>query len=265
MATDEGSAFLTPESAREKGLDFPEPPEYACPHCGRKLEPRGVALNGRIAWISHEPCGCEGELRAAEAEKAAEAASRLRDEQVRRVNLLREAGITRRYENAEVFDPRCAQYLRDFGGCTGDGLYIFGEVGTGKTTLANALAREFAFAGYKVILTTTIGMLEKIQDTYGKEASSLLACHGYGECDVLVLDDFGKESASAWSVMTIFQIVNMRYESMLPTIVTSQYSPYELCRRLGRCGEKESAAAIVSRLRGTMEVVRLTGPDKRVR
>ena len=104
MATDEGSAFLTPESAREKGLDFPEPPEYACPHCGRKLEPRGVALNGRIAWISHEPCGCEGELRAAEAEKAAEAASRLREEQVRRVNLLREAGITRRYENAEVFD-----------------------------------------------------------------------------------------------------------------------------------------------------------------
>ena len=265
MATDEQSTFLTPKSAREKGLDFPAPPECSCPHCGRELEPRGVALNGRVAWISHESCGCEGELQAAEAEKAAEVANRLREEQIRRANLLKEVGITRRYENAEVFDPRCAQYLRDFGECSGNGLYIYGEVGTGKTSLANALAREFAFAGYKVILTTTIGMLEKIQDTYGKEASSLLACHGYGECDVLVLDDFGKESASAWSVMTIFQIVNMRYESMLPTIVTTQYSPFDLNKRLGRAGEKESAAAIVSRLRGTMEVVHLTGPDKRIR
>lgn len=265
MTADEQSAFLTLTTAREKGLDFPPPPEHTCPHCGRELEARGVALNGRVAWIGHELCGCEGEVHALEAEKAAEEAERRREEQHRRASLLKEVGITRRYENAEVFDPRCAQYLRDFGECAGNGLYIYGEVGTGKTSLANALAREFAFAGYKVILTTTIGMLETIQDTYGKEASSLLACHGYGECDVLVLDDFGKESASAWSVMTIFQIVNMRYESMLPTIVTTQYSPFELTKRLGRSGEKESATAIVSRLHGTMQVVHLTGPDKRLR
>lgn len=265
MTADKQSTFLTPTTAREKGLDFPQPPEHICPHCGRELEARGVALNGRVAWISHEPCGCEGEVKALEEKKATEEAEQKREEQHRRANLLKEVGITRRYEGAEVFDPRCAQYLRDFGECAGNGLYIYGEVGTGKTSLANALAREFAFAGYKVILTTTIGMLETIQDTYGKEASSLLACHGYGECDVLVLDDFGKESASAWSVMTIFQIVNMRYESMLPTIVTTQYSPFELNKRLGRSGEKESAAAIVSRLRGTMQVVHLTGPDKRLR
>ena len=199
-----------------------------------------------------------------EEERAAEEAERLRSEQRSRASLLKEAGITRRYEKAEVSDPQCARYLRDFGECSGNGLYIYGNVGTGKTSLANALAREFAFAGYRVILTTTIGMLEKIQDTYGKEASSLLACHGYGECDVLVLDDLGKESASAWSIMTIFQILNMRYESMLPTIITTQYSPYALGKRLGRSGEKESAEAIVSRLRGTMEVVHLAGPDKRL-
>lgn len=264
MAVDD-RVFLTPDSAREGGFDFPEPPECTCPHCGRELEPRGIALNGRVAWISHGPCGCDGEVGAAEAERAAAEARRIREDELKRANLLKEAGVTRRYENAEVFDPQCAHYLRDFGECEGNGLFIFGEVGTGKTSLANALAREFAFAGYKVILTTTIGMLEAIQDTYGKEASSLLACHGYGECDVLILDDFGKESASAWSVMTIFQIVNMRYESMLPTIVTSQYSPNDLEKRLGRAGEKASAAAIVSRLRGTMEIVRLTGPDRRLR
>lgn len=63
MTAEEQSAFLTPTTAREKGLDFAQPREHACPHCGRELEARGVALNGRVAWISHEPCGCESEKR----------------------------------------------------------------------------------------------------------------------------------------------------------------------------------------------------------
>lgn len=264
MAEREAGDLHTPETARAAGVPFREPPERPCPFCGCALTPLGVALNGRIAWVGHKDCGCDGAQEEAKRSQEAKEAALLEESRRTRAAMLRGVGISRRFSAAAVDDGQCAAYLRRFGDVRGDGLYIYGGVGAGKTALANALAREFADAGYRVILTTTIGMLEKIQDTYGTEASSLKACHGYGECDVLVLDDLGKESASAWSMMTLFQVLNMRYEAMLPTIATTQYAPGAIAKRLGRGGERETAEAIASRLRGTMEVVHLAGGDRRI-
>lgn len=259
----EDGMFLGPREAAEMGLETDGAPEHSCEHCGKRLEPLGVVLNGRVAWVGRRECGCEGEVEAARIEEDKVRAREHAEREMAQERRLRSAGITKRYASAEVSSAQCANYLREFADCNGSGLYIHGGVGTGKTALASALARKFVEAGYKVILTTSIGMLESIQETYGSEASSRDACHGYGECDVLVIDDMGKESASSWSVMTLFQIVNMRYESMLPTIVTSQYTLYGLAKRLSRSGESETAEAIVSRLGGTCEEVRLPGGDRR--
>ena len=121
----------------------------------------------------------------------------------------------------------------------------------------------FIEAGYSVVLTTSLSMLEDIQDTYGKEASSLDAVLHFASSDVLILDDLGKESASAWSASMIFQIVNYRYEAMRPLIVTSQYDLASLEKRIARQGERESARAIVSRLRQMCHVIKLSGGDRR--
>ena len=64
--------------------------------------------------------------------------------------------------------------------------------------------------------------------------------------------------------MTLFDIVNTRYESMLSTIYTSQYSLESLQERLSRVHETETAKAIVSRIRETCADVRLYGYDRRV-
>ena len=53
MATDEQSALLAPKSAREKGFDFSEPPEYSCPHCGRGMHGRADAEE----WFAGAPLG----------------------------------------------------------------------------------------------------------------------------------------------------------------------------------------------------------------
>ena len=153
--------------------------------------------------------------------------------------------------------------MERFGSDDGRGLYIHGSVGTGKTYLASALACTFIDAGYSVVLTTTLAMLEDIQDTYGKEASSLDAVLRFASSDVLILDDLGKESASAWSASMIFQIVNYRYEAMRPLIVTSQYDLAGLEKRIARQGEHESARAIVSRLRQMCHEIKLSGEDRR--
>ncbi len=63
-----------------------------------------------------------------------------------------------------------------------------------------------------------------------------------------MLDDVGKENANSWAATTMFEVVNGRYERMLPTIYTSQYSFSELERRMSRSGERESAQAVLSRI-----------------
>lgn len=79
----------------------------------------------------------------------------------------------------------------------------------------------------------------------------------FASCDVLIIDDLGKENANSWVMTTLFQIVNDRYEAMRPTIVTTQYSPEELCRRMSRSGERESAIAITERLKETCHLMTL--------
>ena len=253
------SHLITPEMAKEQGLNSPKSEGTDCPFCGRILEPRGVMLNGRVAWVACEPCGCDGEAAAA---KEAEAREREARERERKVKLIR-SGVKKRYLEATVDEVKAQQYMERFGSDDGRGLYIHGNVGTGKTYLASAMARMFIDAGYSVVLTTTLSMLEDIQDTYGKEASSLDAVLRFASSDVLILDDLGKESASAWSASMLFQIVNYRYEAMRPLIVTSQYDLAGLEKRIARQGEYESARAIVSRLRQMCHEVKLSGNDRR--
>ena len=253
------SHLITPEKAKEQGLNSPKSEGTDCPFCGRVLEPRGVIMNGRVAWVAYEPCGCEGEAAAAKEEEARDREARERE---RKVKLIR-SGVKKRYLEATVDEVKAQQYMERFGSDDGRGLYIHGNVGTGKTYLASAMARMFIDAGYSVVLTTTLSMLEDIQDTYGKEASSLDAVLRFAGSDVLILDDFGKESASAWSASMLFQIVNYRYEAMRPLIVTSQYDLAGLEKRIARQGEYESARAIVSRLRQMCHEIKLSGEDRR--
>lgn len=256
-----GDGLVTPAEARAAGLSFEDPPEPKCRYCGRGLEPLGAALLGQVRWVSHEPCGCEGEL-AEQAERERREREEAEAEMARRIAA---SGIKRRFRNAQTSIPAAVSYLGRFGDIQGRGLYFRGGVGTGKTTAASAIARALVYTGYSVIVTTTLEMLDSIQDTYGTGAKSAEGVGRYGRCDLLVLDDLGKEGANSWAMTTLFQVVNRRYEEMLPTIVTSQYGIEEIERRLARGGERETAAAIASRLRETCEVVDLGNRDRRRR
>ena len=144
------------------------------------------------------------------------------------------------------------------------GLYIHGGVGAGKTHAASAMARLFAEAGYDVAFATAKGMLERVKATFD-EGGTEAAVARYAKCDVLVLDDLGKEDATEWSVGTVFSVLDARYEDMRPTIITSNYAPGALADRLARRGERVTAEAIASRISQTCRPVYLGGTDRRRR
>lgn len=119
-----------------------------------------------------------------------------------------------------------------------------------------------AEAGYDVAFTTAKGMLERVKATFD-EGGTEAAVARYAKCDVLVLDDLGKEDATEWSVGTVFSVLDARYEDMRPTIVTSNYAPGALADRLARRGERVTAEAIASRISQTCRTVYLGGRDRR--
>ena len=233
------AGLITLEQARAAGLSFDEPEPRACPHCGAALDPLGAALAGRVAWISAAPCPCEGAAREREAEAR------------------RRAALA-----AKADRPEFAEYIASFAGNGGAGLYIHGGVGAGKTHSASAMARLFAEAGYDVAFTTAKGMLERVKATFD-EGGTEAAVARYAKCDVLVLDDLGKEDATEWSVGTVFSVLDASYEDMRPTIVTSNYAPGALADRLARRGERVTAEAIASRISQTCRPVYLGGRDRR--
>lgn len=251
--------LLTVEEARLKNFDFSEPEPRACPWCGRTLEPLGILLGGIVRWVTQEPCGCEGEKHEQERLKLDERA-RAETEMAQRVAY---AGVRPRYANAQTSHPELRRFAEDFASNKGDGLYIHGRVGSGKTTAVSALARAFVYSGYSVVLTTTINMLDDIKASYTNPQHAGRGIDAFGCCDLLFLDDLGKENANSWAMTTLFQVINYRYERLLPMVATSQYAPKDIQGRLARAGERETAEAICSRMHQMLRPVNLGNIDHR--
>ena len=101
-----GDGLVTPEEARAAGLSFDDPPEPKCRFCGRGLEPLGAVLLGQVRWVSHEACGCEGEL-AEQAEREREHRER-EEAEAEMARRIAASGIKRRFRNAQTSIPAVA-------------------------------------------------------------------------------------------------------------------------------------------------------------
>lgn len=73
---------------------------------------------------------------------------------------------------------------------------------------------------------------------------------------VVVLDDLGREKVSDWTGEVIYTLVNGRYESMLPTIVTTNLTGAELAA--------SPYWPVISRLAEDGELVRIEAEDYRL-
>lgn len=114
---------------------------------------------------------------------------------------------------------RCMEYARGPQGW----LFLFGSFGCGKTHLAAAIANEAVKRELETIWTVVPDLLDYLRSTFGpsSEVAYDQRFEHVRNVPLLVLDDLGTESATAWAREKLFQIINHRYNSRLPTVVTS--------------------------------------------
>lgn len=101
------------------------------------------------------------------------------------------------------------------------GLLLWGNTGTGKTHAAACVANELIDRGVSVVITSVNRLMSLDYD--GKRDTMEQA----RTAQLLVLDDLGAERGTEYAKETVYNIVNERYKSGKPLIVTTNLTPDE--------------------------------------
>ena len=113
----------------------------------------------------------------------------------------------------------------------GRGLYIFSKTkGTGKTRMACILANELLKRDIVVKFASSGRILDEIKKTWNNESdySESGLMDDLTKADILIIDDFGVDTAKNWRNEKFYNIINSRYNSLRPTIYTSNYDLNDL-------------------------------------
>lgn len=136
--------------------------------------------------------------------------------------------IAKRY--ADKFDEIKKQNL---------GLLFFGSPGTGKTYLGFCIANELISKMTPVIAISSIGLLNRIKETYKKYGNEgeVQIINSLKNASLLILDDLGAENNTPWSKEKIYEIIDSRYRDGKPVIITTNLSLGQLKNKM--TGEDE--------------------------
>ena len=113
---------------------------------------------------------------------------------------------------------------------------VFNSVayGNGKTHLAAAIANYVADSGEPVLFVVVPDLLDHLRASFSPSSQSRLDKR-FDEvkgAPLLVLDDLGTESATAWAREKLYQLFNHRYNARLPTVITTAVPIEQLDPRL---------------------------------
>lgn len=148
------------------------------------------------------------------------------------------SNIGKRYENARFSTG--TKYISQIEPCKeycishdkGQGMYLFGKCGRGKTHLMCCMLHEFIEKNFKTCLLETFnGLLNKIKASYNGSSrlSEYELMKMYTKCDYLFIDDFGRDfKDSQFHSDKLFEIIDTRYRNMKPIIFSSNYSINQL-------------------------------------
>ena len=156
--------------------------------------------------------------------------------------LLQSAKIPSRYVHCELdnFDlsPRLTNqshqraklaaetFVREYPPSTPFGLLFMGPPGVGKTHLAVGIIQGLIkLKSVPCLFRTFPELLKEIQNSYSpiSQSSELGLLAPILDAEVLVLDELGAQTPSAWVKDTVSYIINYRYAENKITIFTSNY------------------------------------------
>ena len=246
----------------------PEPEDYTgedgllyCGKCRKPKEayfPEGMRLWGR----DRHPAECDCQRAEREKREAEEASRRHREE----VERLKRRGFTDpamqnwTFENDNGKCPQMGKarsYVEQWEQMKAGnyGLILWGKVGAGKSYLAGCIANALMEQEVSVCMTNFAAILNDLAASFeGRNEYISRLC----SFPLLILDDFGMERGTEYGLEQVYNVIDSRYRSGKPLIVTTNLTLEEL-----QNPEDTAHARIYDRLIEMCSPVCITGENFR--
>lgn len=105
------------------------------------------------------------------------------------------------------------------------GLLLWGGVGTGKSFMAGCIANALMEQEVAVCMTNFARIMNELNNAFSGRNEVVDRLCGY---PLLVIDDFGMERGTEYALEQIYNIIDSRYRSRKPLIVTTNLTLTEL-------------------------------------
>lgn len=195
-----------------------------CQECGKAVETIiDVPLRGK------RKVRCICECRKKEMDAAAEQAKKEKNDRNRKICFSGTALMSCTFEGSEVTEhleaaKNYTDHFREFKKM-GKGLLLYGEVGTGKSHIAACIANHLIDEGYKVLMTNFATMVNILQASFEGRQEYINSLNRYS---LLIIDDLGAERKSEFMQEQVYNIIDARYRSGLPMIITTNLTIKQL-------------------------------------
>lgn len=206
-------------------VDYEKDGLLYCGHCNTPKQCR-IPIGGNVRLVG---CQCACAAREYEAEKKARAdrEKRLRIETLR-ADGIRDKSLTAcRFGTATMSDEivKCKRYADAWDDMRreNNGLLLWGNTGNGKTFAAACIANELIDRGIPAMITSFPRILSA-----GYDKQEIIEQVRY--YPLLVIDDLGAERSSEYAMETVYTVIDERYKSKKPLIVTTNLTLDELCK-----------------------------------
>lgn len=153
---------------------------------------------------------------------------------------------------------RCHSFIDNFDRGYENLLFV-GSVGTGKSFLSSCIAHELLMSGHSVIYFSASDFFDACADNAFRRGDDDApdTDNDLYDCDLLIIDDLGTEYANQFVNSELFSCLNARHNKHRSTIISTNLSLKLLQERY--------SDRILSRITGYYTILKLTGPDLRMK
>lgn len=229
-----------------------------CYKCNTPKQAKCRALDRE--WLMPALCECQTIARDLEEKKRHE------EETKREIERMKNAGFADHelkkftFEADDLKNEKISKFSRNYAKDfkkylkEGKGILFFGDVGTGKTYFACAIANELIEKGYTCHVTNFARVVNRVASTYDKQA----IIDSLNSYQILVIDDLAAERDTDYMNEIVWNVIDTRYRARKPIIITTNLTSSELFNPVN-----VSKKRVYSRLLEMCIPVEVRGEDRR--